>query len=111
MKRCLLMLIGLVIGSSFLSPAYASYYQGYVVSVMADGGKILVVLANGFGQSTCSNPKFYLDPNAAYDRAMLSLAISAKLTEKLVYVSGNDNCQSEWPYSNAQQLNAIDLKG
>lgn len=92
MKRRLLMLTGLIIGYSFLSSAYASYYQGYVVSIMADGGRILVVLANGSGQSTCGNPRFYLDPNVAYDRAMLSLAISAKLTEKLVYVSGNDNC-------------------
>lgn len=112
MKKLYRTLLILSVTGSSVAPAYAGYYQGYVVNVMADGGKVLVTLANGSGQSICSaGPKFYLDPNLGCDRAMLTLAISAKLTDKLVYVSGSDNCQSEWPYNNAQQLTAIDLKG
>ena len=85
MKKLYRTLIVIAMAGLWLSPAYAGYYQGYVTNVMASGGKIIVTLASGAGQSTCTAiPKFYLDPNVAYDRAMLTLAITAKINQTLV---------------------------
>ncbi len=100
-----------VLGVVWTSAASGSDYEGNITSINANGGKAMVTLANGSGASYCpAGPKFYLDPNVACDKAMLSLALTAKATRRLVYVSGTNTCESAWPYDHSQQLTSIDLK-
>lgn len=95
---------------SFTATARAADYQGYVVAIMAVGGKVFVQMANGFGHSVCSGgPRFFLDPTLAYDKAMLTLSITAKAEGSLVYVGADDACVTGWPYDNSQQLTAINV--
>ena len=94
------------------TPALCADYQGIVTSVQASGGKVLIRMGNGTGTGLCSTPPvFYLDPAVEYDKIMLTLALSAKLSGLLTYVAASGTCETAWPLNGAQKLQDIDLKG
>ena len=105
-------LLALGTAFGFAATANAAYYQGVVTSVQANGGKVLVVVSNGSGSGLCgSTAVFYLDPTVEYEKVMLSIAMSARVTGLLVWVGADDTCQTAWPITNTQHMVAIDLKG
>lgn len=99
-----------------MSPMYgnASSYQGKVTNVTATGGKIIITLQNGSGSASCGSAngtRYYLDPSVDIDKVVISLAITAKVADKLVWVMGNGSCIAGWPYYDAEKLTDFDFKG
>ena len=96
-------------------PAIAGSYQGKVTGIFAYSGKVFISVKNGSfdNPNTCttqaSGMSLWLDPALEYDKAMLSLALSAKVTDRLVWVAGG-SCISG-PSGKAAKLSAIDFKG
>ncbi|MEW4366731.1 hypothetical protein [Aliikangiella maris] len=89
----------------------ANDYVGKVASIKADGGIILVILKDGTGNSGCGNSNsFWLDPKLDFDKAILSLAITAKAAEREVYALGGGECKSGWPHKNSHKLSAFSLR-
>ncbi len=109
MNKCSL----LIAATIFALPIYASAgaYQGKVTNVMASGGKVIITLQNGSStDSTCGNgTRYYLDPSVDIDKVIISMAITAKISNKLVWVMGS-GCISVWPYYNAEKVTDFDLK-
>ena len=95
--------------------ANASAYQGQVVSVYAINNSMLITLGSGAFDGPaagCANAgssvSYYFDPNTPYGRTLLTLALSAKLTGRLVYASAAaSTCGS----AGFEQLQHLDLKG
>jgi hypothetical protein len=98
------------------SPAtLATAYQGKVTNVFAWNGKIFVHFTEGGTADYCSQSLdryiAWIDPESEYGKTMITLAISAKLSGRLVWVAGNGSCISAGSGRYAEVLTAIDLKG
>jgi hypothetical protein len=89
----------------------AGSYQGLVTSTFALGGKVVVTLGGGSGSGYCSTPKFHLDPAVDFDRILLSLIMTAQVSNKTVYVSGASFCETTWPTTGSQHAEAVNLIG
>lgn len=98
-----------------VTPSFAGSYQGKVKSIFAYKGKVFVSVSDGVydNSNTCTGQSsaltLWLDPSVEYDKAMLSLVLTAKVTEKLVWVSGGVCIAG--PLGQAEKLAAIDFKG
>lgn len=110
-------LCALALGSIHFSAAAASY-QGYVSNVYAVNGSVFVLVNNGAfdGQpSACpTGSGFWLraDPASPFGRSLISLATAAKLTNKLVWVSGDGSCTAGGGgLPSSEGLTGFDLKG
>jgi hypothetical protein len=80
--------------------------QGKVTSIRATGGKIIF--------NVCSNgqcDRFWLLPDSDYNRTVISLVMTAKVTDRTVWVGGADTPDDGWPYNGARAFSAIDFKG
>ena len=110
-----LLLVG--IAAALACPStYASSYQGTVVDTYAAGGNIYIILDSGaFGSpNTCANGArgiYGIDPTTPYGRAMLSIALTAKVTGRLVWAAGDGNCTPTVLGVPVENLVQIDLKG
>lgn len=95
----------------------AAVYQGTVVNVAPFNGKVHIVVANGNfdgspGACPSGNAMIYgIDPNTAYGRAMVSVALTAKVTGRLVWAVGDANCEWGSPFGQGEGLSGLDLKG
>ncbi len=99
----------------FSGNAVAGWYQGTVTNVFPvdhEGGRVYIFLNDGNGELSCGNGKvFYADPNTEIGKAILSVALVAKTTGKLVWVSGSGSCVEGWPSNGGEKIISIDLKG
>jgi hypothetical protein len=102
--------------------AHATAYQGTVtnVSVSSNGAVAFVVVSNGGpAGGSCplnSNSMVFsipLSPATDAGKALLSLAMSAKVTGLLVYAVGDGNCTGTNIYNGgpSETLLIMDLKG
>jgi hypothetical protein len=117
-KRLLLPL--LLLAACLSSSARASVYQGTVASVYPYQGMVYIVINNGaFGGAQTSCPVgvdgmvFVIDPTTAFGKVLMTTALSAKLTGKTVYATGDGNCGGWNPYNGKSNegLIGMDLKG
>lgn len=98
------------------SPCLATSYQGTVSNVFAISGKVHVRVSDGQfdgAQGACPNGSamwYSVDPNTAYGRSLIAIAMSAKLSARLVYVGGNGVCDSSTGIP-SETMTLIDFKG
>ncbi|WP_148049864.1 hypothetical protein [Gallaecimonas pentaromativorans] len=101
----------------FPSICFAAAYQGKVANVFASSNKVYIFVNKGYfdNSSSCTGETSYfvlwLDPSTDYGRAMLSIALTAKTSKTLVWVSGDNNCSIGPSSHKAEKLLSIDLKG
>lgn len=101
--------------------ADAANYQGVIGNVTPNSGHLFITVnSGGFdgSASTCFAYSGYMvysvDVSTATGKALLATALSAKLTNKQVYVYGDGSCAAFGnPYNGAGSENmvGIDLKG
>jgi len=100
--------------------AHAASYQGLIGNVTPHSGHLFTVNSGGFdgAASSCFANSGYMvysvDVSTATGKALLATALSAKLTNKQVYVYGDGTCAAFGnPYNGAGSENmvGIDLKG
>jgi hypothetical protein len=113
-----LVLMGMALASPMAS---AAAYQGTVVSVFPYNGIIYIALtAGGFDgaatscQTGINDVMLYaVDPNTSFGRILVSTALAAKVSGKLVYAVGNGVCGNGNPYNGRsyETLLGLDLKG
>ncbi len=115
MKLLKMMLFGLFFLGS--NAAIASAYQGKVTHVFAHAGKVFVTVANGAfdGPVSCTTTTdhmmLWIDPATDYGKAMISIALTAKTTDKLTWVGGDNTCITGPGNRTSEQLVSMDLKG
>ncbi|SMF57453.1 hypothetical protein SAMN02745866_03676 [Alteromonadaceae bacterium Bs31] len=96
--------------------AFAGSYQGIVRNIFAYNGKIFFEVYNGgFDNSTTCTTKpdrlgFWFVPDEPYKEALMSIVLTAKVTEKLVWAKGSGTC-IDGPMGKSEELKHIDLKG
>lgn len=97
--------------------ANAASYQGTVSHVWAFQGKVYLIVDNGaFDGSPGSCPtssnamQYVMDPATPYGRALMSIAMTAKVTGRLIYVAGDGACTSG-PGGTAEGIVHMDFKG
>lgn len=116
MKKNVLLFLTSTFLFTLVTPTHA-WYQGYVTNVFPFdhmNGRVYIVVSGGSGDSPCvRNDHYWIDPNSAIGKSFVATAIAAKLTNKLVWVGGDDSvsCHSGSPLDGAQKVMAIDLKG
>ncbi len=73
------------------------------VELSAISGELIITISGS--NSGCGN-RYYITPdsNDAYKQAMTSMLLSAQLAGKKVWVNGEGNCNTTYPYSNAYKL-------
>lgn len=95
-------------------------YQGTVTSVYPYQDKVYIFVNNGaFGGAPTSctigadGMVFVIDPATAFGKTLLTIALSAKLSGKTVYATGDANCGAWNPYNGKSNegLIGMDLKG
>ena len=80
------------------------------VTLSGNGQGIMIVTLEGSGNTTCgSGLKYWFKPDTDYNRALLSIVLSAQMSGKRVYVTGSGECLSDYPYSDALLLSNITL--
>lgn len=100
----------------YASSTFAGSYQGKVTHIFAYGGKVFVRIGEGGWDSsnTCTTSssgfEVWLDPADDYGKALLSIALVSKTTDRLVWVAGSGSC-IDGPRGKAEGFNGIDLKG
>jgi len=112
-------LLVLAASPGFSGLASASSFQGNVTNFSPSNGKVFVVVSGGFsGAATaCANNSaslmmYWIDPATAYGRALMATALSAKLTDKLIYLQGDGTCTSGSVFGReGEALTTTDLKG
>jgi hypothetical protein len=119
MKQYVSLLVPLL-ATFFCSLASASVYQGTVTSVYPYQDKVYIFVSNGaFGGAPTScaigsdGMVFVLDPATTFGKTMLTIALSAKLSGKMVYATGDGSCGAWNPYNGKSNegLIGMDLKG
>jgi hypothetical protein len=85
--------------------------------VWAYQGKVYFIIANGaFDGSSGSCPwaansmMYAADPTTPWGRSLISIALTAKLTARLVYIGGDGACAPA-PGGNAEGIVHMDFKG
>jgi hypothetical protein len=71
------------------------------VKLSAKAGKILISVSKA--NSSCGN-KYYITPDTDYNKALLSMLLSAQMANKTVWINGSGACLSDYPYYGAYQL-------
>jgi len=103
MLKSIILSLGLLINTN----AFALFEsQGTVKSIKANGGKIIF--------NVCSSVKcdsFYLIADSDYNKTIISIILTAKMSGKLIWVGGSDTPSEGWPYYGARAFSALDLKG
>ena len=80
------------------------------VTLSGNGQGIMIVTLEGSGNTTCGNGlKYWFKPDNDYNRALLSIVLSAQMSGKRIYVTGSGECLSDYPYSEALLLSNITL--
>ena len=97
--------------------ANAASYQGTVSHVWAYQGKVYLIVDNGgFDGSPGSCPssanamQYMMDPATPYGRALISIAMTAKVTGRLIYIGGDGIC-TNGPGGTAEGIAHMDFKG
>ena len=103
--------LGVLVFSS--NSAFATAYQGYVSGVFALDGRVMIRLTGGYydgATASCGGDanqvNYMADPAAPYGRVIISIALGAKLSGRLVWARGDGACGSGF-----EGINALDLKG
>ena len=101
--------------------ANAASYQGLINNVTPNNGRLFIAVnAGGFdgAGSSCyavtTTMIYSVDLSTATGKALLAVALSAKLTGKQVYVYGDGTCATVGnPYDGkgSENMTGIDLKG
>jgi len=100
----------------FSCASFAGSYQGTVKSVFAYNGKIYVLMREGHydNANTCTGNAnqfhAWVDPSTEFGKALISIALAAKVSGKVVWAAGNNSC-SAGALGLAEHLIALDLKG
>ena len=71
------------------------------VELSAYTGLIIVKLSRP--NSTCSG-RYYFKPDTDYNKAILSMLLSAQMSKKRVWINGKGDCKENYPYNNAYEL-------
>lgn len=96
---------------------FASAYQGKVTNVFAHAGKVFVTVAGGAfdGPVSCTTTTDYImlwiEPGTSYGKALISIALTAKTTDRLTWVAGDSTCIPGPSGITTEQLTSMDLKG
>lgn len=80
--------------------------QGNVKSIKALGGKIIFSVCT---ESSCNT--YWLIPDSEYKNVVISMLLAAKVSGRLVWVSGSDTVDDGWPYNGARAFSGMDFKG
>ena len=66
--------------------------------------EVLIITTSG-SNTGCGN-RYWITPdsNNAYKQAMISMLLSAQLAGKKVWVNGEGNCETIYPYNSAYKL-------
>ena len=97
--------------------AISAQYQGTVANVTPYNGKVYVVVSNGnfsgdAGSCPAGNAMIYIiDPATPFGQSLVAVALSAKLTGRLVWAVGDGVCSGGSPYGLGEGLSGMDLKG
>lgn len=101
--------------------ASAAAYQGTVVSVFPYNGIVYMALTGGGFDGAATSCQtgindvmlYAVDPGTSYGRILVSTALAAKVSGKLVYAVGNGVCGNGNPYNGRsyETLLGLDLKG
>lgn len=119
MKKLIYLMI-LMFGVVANPSVFASVYQGNVLSVYPYNGMVYVLVGGGAfaGSATSCNIGidgmiFVLDQGTPFGRTLLATALTAKVSGKIVYATGNGNCGNWNPYNGLsnESLIGMDLKG
>lgn len=96
----------------------AANYQGYVTSVYPYNSLVYVVISNGaFDGSTSScrsatTMVYSFNPDTGIGRALMAVALTAKVSGLLVYAAGTSSCTTGSPFGGGSEgLAGMDLKG
>lgn len=81
------------------------------VTLTGNGGHgVMIAVLEGSGNTSCGNGlRYWFKPDTDYNRALLSILLSAQMSGKRVYVNGSGECLSQYPYDNALLLSNITL--
>ena len=71
------------------------------VTLVASSGYIFVNTSNA--NSGCGN-KYWFIPDDDYKKAMFSMLLAAQISGKRVWVNGQGECKSDYPFNNAYEL-------
>lgn len=71
------------------------------VELSAYTGLIIVKLSRP--NSTCSG-RYYFKPDTDYNKAILSMLLSAQMSKKRVWINGKGDCKTNYPYNKAYEL-------
>ena len=73
------------------------------IEMTASTGKIIIRTSNA--NSSCGN-RYYLDPDdgTQYTKTMISMLLAAQLAGKKVWVNGEGECNTSYPFNNAYRL-------
>lgn len=71
------------------------------VMVSALAGNIIISLS---GSNTSCGKRYFFKPDNDYNRALLSMVLSAQMANKKIWVNGSGNCETAYPYNKAYKL-------
>ena len=99
--------------------AQANNYQGTIANVTPYYGRVYISVMNGGGFSSgcyanATSMVYSFDSSTSAGKALLATALSAKLTDKVVYLYGDTTCPAGGnPYDGkgSENLVGMDLKG
>ncbi|OOQ67967.1 hypothetical protein C1S86_23875 [Vibrio parahaemolyticus] len=77
------------------------------VTLSANSGYIIVTIYDE-NMNSCAN-RYYFKPETDYNRAMLSMLLSAQMTGTGVWVNGSGECREEYPFNQAYKLENMTL--
>ena len=84
------------------------------VTLSGNGQGIIIVVIDGNKNESCGDGlRYWFKPDTDYNRALLSMLLSAQLSGKKVYLTGSSAgstpCSTEYPYSGALLLSNMTL--
>ncbi|MBV7263256.1 hypothetical protein KCG43_14715 [Photobacterium sp. WH24] len=71
------------------------------VQLFAVDGEIILQLS---GSNSSCGSRYYFKPDTDYNRALLSMLLSAQMSNKQVWVNGSGNCIETYPKNHAYKL-------
>lgn len=124
-RRKIRWLVISILLSMWIVSAQATVYQGIVTNVTAVSGTIYIIVNNGTfgpaGAGSCGTGyptgmvySIAVTPSASdFNKVMISIALSAKVTGIIVYMAGDGVCTNGNPYNGggSEGLVYLDLKG
>jgi len=97
-------LMGLSIFAMSLAVEAGTKSASGTVSLTASTGRIIVELT-GSGNTTCGDGlRYAFTPSTDYNRVLLSMLLAAQMSGKRIWVNGQGECLTEYPYSSAYIL-------